>query len=132
MYCNENASDTSNAAASSAATPTPANAANSNTLTSNGLASSPSSITPIIATDHQRLVFGLSSTPVSNSVVTSNTTGVAPSTVVTVSTAPTTVTGSSGIAANSLDSKIPKPFISPNPKSLTCNINSRSLKTIPI
>ncbi|CAI8606206.1 unnamed protein product [Vicia faba] len=63
-----NASNTSNAAASLAATPTPANAANSNTLTSNG---------------------------------------VEPSTVVTVSTAPTTVTGSSGIAANSLDSKIP-------------------------
>ncbi|KAI5391628.1 Pre-mRNA-processing protein 40A [Lathyrus oleraceus] len=69
-----NASDTSNVAASSAATQTPANATNSNTLTSN---------------------------------VTSNTTGVEPSTVVTVSTAPTTVTGSSRITANSLDSKIP-------------------------
>lgn len=97
--------DTSNAAASSAATPTPANAANSNTLTPNGLASSPSSITPIIATDHQRLVSGLS-----GSVVTSNTPGVEPSTVVTVSTAPTAVTGSSGIAANSLDSKNPSMY----------------------
>ncbi|KAI5436319.1 hypothetical protein KIW84_022697 [Lathyrus oleraceus] len=45
------------AAASSAATQTPANAANSNTLTSNGLPPSPSFITPFIATDHQRLVF---------------------------------------------------------------------------
>ncbi|KAI5436547.1 hypothetical protein KIW84_022879 [Lathyrus oleraceus] len=47
-------------AASSAATQTPANAANSNTLTSNSLPSSPSFITPFIATDHQRLVSGLS------------------------------------------------------------------------
>lgn len=45
------------AAASSAATQTPANAANPNTLTSNGLPPSPSFITPFIATDHQRLVF---------------------------------------------------------------------------
>ncbi|KAK2452659.1 pre-mRNA-processing protein 40A [Trifolium repens] len=100
-------SDTSNAAASSAAASTPPNAASSNTLTSNGFASSPSSITPIVATDQQRLVSGLSGTSVSHSVVTSSTTGVEPNTVVTVSTTPTTVAGSSGVAASSLDSKIP-------------------------
>jgi pre-mRNA-processing factor 40 len=103
-------SDTSNAAASSAAASTPPNAASSNTLTSNGFASSPSSITPIVATDQQRLVSGLSGTSVSHSVVTSSTTGVEPSTVVTVSTAPTTVAGSSGVAASSLDSKIPSMY----------------------
>ncbi|XP_050892629.1 pre-mRNA-processing protein 40A isoform X1 [Lathyrus oleraceus] len=125
-----NASDTSNAAASSAATPTPANAANANTLTSNGLASSPSSITPIIATDHQRLVSGLSGTPVSNSVVTSNTTGVEPSTVVTVSTAPTTVTGSSGIAANSLDSKIPSIAENQATHDSTSSVNGAPLQDV--
>lgn len=100
-------SDTSNAAASSAATSTPpANAASSNTLTPNGLASSPSSVTPVVATDNQRPVSGLSVASVSHSVVTSSTTGVEPSTVVTVSTAPTAVAGSLGVVANSLDSKI--------------------------
>lgn len=101
--------DTSNAAVSSTATPTPTptavNAASLNTsLTSNhsnGLASSPSSVTPIAATDSQQSVSGLSGSSVSHSIVTPSTTGVEPSTVVTTSAAPTIVAGSSGLAENS-------------------------------
>lgn len=98
--------DTSNAAVSSAATSTAANVASSNTsLTPNGLASSPASVPPIAATDPQQLVSGLSGTPVSHSILTSST-GIEQSTVTTTSTAPITVAGSSGVAANSLDSKL--------------------------
>jgi hypothetical protein len=86
------------------------NAASSNTLRPNGLASSPSSVTPVVATDNQRPVSGLSVVSVSHSVVTSSTIGVEPSTVVTVSTAPTAVAGSLGVVANSLDSKIPSMY----------------------
>ncbi|CAK8537368.1 unnamed protein product [Lathyrus sativus] len=126
-----NASDTSNTFAASAATPTPANATNSNTLTSNGLALSPSSITLIIATDHQWLVSGLSGTSVSNSVVTSNITGVEPSTVITVSTAPTIVTGSSGIAAaNTVDSKIPSIADNQATRDSTTSFNRAPLQDV--
>ncbi|XP_027332843.1 pre-mRNA-processing protein 40A isoform X2 [Abrus precatorius] len=101
-------SDASNAAVSSAATSTAANAATLNTsLTSNALASSPSSVTPVAATDSQQSVSGLSGTSVSYSVVSSSTTGVEPSTVPTMSMTPTIVAGSPGVAANSLDSKMP-------------------------
>ncbi|KAJ1384756.1 FF domain [Sesbania bispinosa] len=96
-------SDTSNAAVSSATTSTAANAAS----TSNGLASSPSSVAPIAAIDSQQLVSGSSGISISHSSITSSTIGVEPSTVVTMSTAPTTVAGSSGVATNSLDSKMP-------------------------
>ena len=107
-------SDTCNAVVSSTETPTPtaANAASLNTsLTSNhsnGLASSPSSVTPIAATDSQQSVSGLSGSSVSHSIVTPSTTGVEPSTVVTTSAAPTIVAGSSGLAENSpQQSKMP-------------------------
>ncbi|XP_045792788.1 spore coat protein SP96-like [Trifolium pratense] len=121
-------SDTSNATASSAAASTPANAASSNTLTSNGFASSPTSITPIVATDQQQMVSGLLGTSVSHSVVTSSTTGVEPSTAVTVSTAPTTVAGSSGVAASSLDSKIPSIVENQATHDSTSSVNGAPLQ----
>ncbi|XP_073223341.1 pre-mRNA-processing protein 40A isoform X2 [Cicer arietinum] len=123
-------SDTSNAAGSFAATPTAANADSFNALTSNGLASSPSSITPIAATDHQQLFSGLSGTSVSHSVVTSSATGVEPSPVVTVSTAPTTVAGSSGVAANSLDSKIPSIVENLATQDSTTSVNGAPLQDL--
>ncbi|XP_057425480.1 pre-mRNA-processing protein 40A isoform X2 [Lotus japonicus] len=93
-------SDTSNTVVSTAATSAATNAASSNTsLTSSGLALSPSPVTPIAATDQQLLVSG--------SIVTSNPTGVEPSNVATMSTVPTTVAGSSEVAAKLLDSKMP-------------------------
>ncbi|KAK7376991.1 hypothetical protein VNO80_02411 [Phaseolus coccineus] len=94
-------SDTPNAAVSSIATSTAANAASLNPLTSNGLASSPSSVTPIASTDSQQLVSGLFGTPVSHSTVTSSTTGVEPSSVGTTSAAPILVAGGSGLSENS-------------------------------
>ncbi|XP_061374258.1 pre-mRNA-processing protein 40A [Gastrolobium bilobum] len=122
-------SDTSNAAVSSATPSTTANAASSITsLTSNGLASSPYSVTPIAATDPQQLVSGLSGTSVSHSIVTSSTTGVEPSTVVTMSTAPTIVAGSSGVAANSLDSKIPSIVENQASQDFASSVNGDSLQ----
>ncbi|TKY57919.1 Pre-mRNA-processing protein 40A [Spatholobus suberectus] len=124
-------SDTSNVVGSSTATSTAANAASLNTsLTSNGLASSPSSVTPIIATDSQQLVSGLSGTSVSHSLVTSSTTGVEPSTVVTTSAAPTIVAGSSGLAENSpQQSKMP-PIVENQASQDFASVNESSLQDI--
>ncbi|KAL9330664.1 hypothetical protein ACSQ67_000274 [Phaseolus vulgaris] len=95
-------SDTPNAAVSSIATSTATNAASLNpSLTSNGLASSPSSVTPIASTDSPQLVSGLFGTSVSQSTVTSSTTGVEPSSVGTTSAAPILVAGGSGLSENS-------------------------------
>ncbi|KAK7310756.1 hypothetical protein RJT34_08467 [Clitoria ternatea] len=103
---------------STAATSTPAAASLSMSLTSNGLSSSPSSVTPIAATDSQQLVSGLPGTSVSHSVVTSSTTGVEASTAVTVSTAPTTVAGSSGVSAPIVENQASQDFTSINGASL--------------
>ncbi|KAH1203959.1 Pre-mRNA-processing protein 40A [Glycine max] len=130
--------DTSNAAVSSTATPTPTptavNAASLNTsLTSNhsnGLASSPSSVTPIAATDSQQSVSGLSGSSVSHSIVTPSTTGVEPSTVVTTSAAPTIVAGSSGLAENSpQQSKMP-PLVENQASQDFASVNGSSLQDI--
>ncbi|KAK7321624.1 hypothetical protein VNO77_32449 [Canavalia gladiata] len=123
-------SDTSNAAVSSAATATAANAASLNTsLTSTGVVSSPSSVTPITSADSQQLVSGLSGTSAPHPVANSSTAGVELSTVVTMSTAPTVVAGSSGVSANSLDSKIP-PNVDNQVSQDFASINGASLHDI--
>ncbi|RDX79895.1 Pre-mRNA-processing protein 40A, partial [Mucuna pruriens] len=128
-------SETSNAVVSSAATSTAVNAVSLNTSltsngTSNGLASSPSSVTPIAATDSQQLVSGLSGTSVSHSVVTSSTAGVEPSTVVTTSAAPTVVAGSSGLVDNSpQQSKLP-PIVDNQASQDFASVNGSSVQDI--
>ncbi|CAJ1972782.1 unnamed protein product [Sphenostylis stenocarpa] len=122
--------DTPNAVVSSVATSTAANATSLNTsLTSNGLSSSPSSVTPIAATDSQQLVSGLSGTSVSHSIVTSSTTGVEPSTVGTSAT-PTVVAGSSGLAENSPQLYKMPPIVENQASQDFASVNGSSLQDV--